>query len=341
MNQKTNRIRAISLACAVLIAFGFGALLWGQEDDTNGVLEQALEVSNPRMVKVYGASAGNVDGYATGVIVSNEGHVITTQGVFLDGFSTRVVTSDGETHEASVLKRDRVHQVALIKIQAETPEYFELSKEKVADKGDWVVALSNAFKVAEGIEPMSATLGVISLNSTIEAKINRRDYAYQGECVLVDCITSNPGAAGGAIVTLEGNLVGVIGKVINSTETNTRLNYAVPSRILADFVEGNDEAVATTSGEEKTPGDLGIKVFKLGGKSNPAYIDRVVRGGPAAKVGLQADDMIMTIAGESIGTLSDYEEALESLVADQEVIIIVKRGSNMIRTPITPRAKDE
>lgn len=304
----------------------------------NGVLKVAVDESQPRMVKVYGASAGRVDGYASGVIVSEEGHILTTQGVFLDGMQVRVVTSDGQTHSASVLRRDRVRQIALLKIQAETPKFFELSKETVAEKGDWVVALSNAFKVAEKTEALSATLGIISLNSSIEARLNKRDFAYQGDVVLVDCITSNPGAAGGAVVTLDGKLVGIIGKVINSSETNTRLNYAIPSRLLSEFLEGKEQTVADVESATQK-GELGIKLFKLGGRNNPAYIDRVVRGGAAAQAGLKADDMIVTIGGESIGNVRDYESAVDNLVADQEVLIIVKRGTDLLRIPITPKSK--
>lgn len=311
------------------------------ETVANGVLEMAVEQSHPRMVKVYGASAGRVDGYATGIIISNEGHVLTTQGVFLDGIQVRVVTSDGITHEASILKRDRVHQVALLKIQAETPEFFELAKEKVAEKGDWVVALSNAFKVAEKTEALSATLGVVSLYSSIDARLNRRDVAYQGDCYLVDCITSNPGAAGGAVVTLDGKLVGMIGKIINSSETNTRLNYAVPSHILAEFYLNDEDAVASTEVSSQEKGDLGLRIFKHGGRNNPAYIDRVMRGGPAANADLKPDDMIMAIAGEQIGTVAEYQQAVENLVADSEVLIVVRRGRDVIRVPITPVAKDK
>lgn len=305
----------------------------------NGVLGVAVDESQPRMVKVYGASAGRVDGYSTGIIISDEGHILTTQGVFLDGRQVRVVTSDGQTHSASVLRRDRVQQIALLKISAETPKYFPLSDQPVAEKGDWVVAISNAFKVAEKTEPLAATLGVVSLNSYIEARLNKRDVAYQGDVVLVDCITSNPGAAGGAVVTLDGKLVGMIGKVINSSETNTRLNYAVPSYRLKRFFDGDETEVAQPETAHKK-GDLGIKLFKLGGRNNPAYIDRVVRGGPAAKSGLQADDMIVTIAGEKIGSVKDYNAAITSLVADQEILIVVKRGSELLRIPITPSAKD-
>lgn len=338
MKMKT-LISILTIGCTCILS----SIANGQQDETervaNGVLQVAVDESQPRMVKVYGAAAGRVDGYATGIIVSNEGHVLTTQGVFLDGRQVRVVTSDGKQHDASVLKRDRVHQVALLKIQAATPEFFELSTEPVAQKGDWVVALSNAFKVAEKTEAFSATLGVVSLNSTIEARLTKRDVAYKGDVVLVDCITSNPGAAGGAVVTLDGKLVGMIGKIINSSETNTRLNYAVPSNVLATFISGGDEQVVEAE-TPKVKGDLGIRLFTLGGRNNPAYIDSVVRNGAAAEVGLQADDMIVTIAGEKISSVRDYQEIVENLVAGQEILINVKRGADLLLIPITPKAKN-
>ncbi len=347
MQHFNSRCKRSSMAFMLMVC-GLATWAWpafGQQNPpqtetvANGVLKVAVDESQPRMVKVYGASAGRVDGYSTGIIVSDEGHILTTQGVYLDGSQVRVVTSDGETHVASILKRDRVHQIAILKISAETPKYFELSDKPVAEKGDWVVAVSNAFKVAEKTEALSATLGVVSLNSYIEASLNKRDFAYKGDVVLVDCITSNPGAAGGAVVTLDGRLVGMIGKVINSSETNTRLNYAVPSAILLSFFNGDEQVVAESETTEKK-GTLGIKLFTLGGNKNPAYIDRVVRNGPAAEAGLQADDLIITIAGEKIGSVKDYDSVAENLVADQEILIIVKRGDELFRIPITPKAKD-
>ena len=119
--------------------------------------------------------------------------------------------------------------MALLKISpTEELDCFSLSDSDVGQKGDWVIALSNAFKVASKSEPVSAMIGVISLRSSIEARLNQRDVAYKGPLVLIDAITSNPGASGGAVVTFDGDLVGMVGKLINSSETNTRLNYAVP-----------------------------------------------------------------------------------------------------------------
>ena len=310
---------------------------FGQEIDS--LFGQIVDRCQPKMVKVYGAGAGRVEGFATGIIVSAEGHVLTTQGVFLDGRQVRVVLSDGSEHVATILRRDRITQLALLKIQAETPNFFELSTSPVGQEGDWVIAITNAFKVADKDEPLSATLGIISLRTSMEARLNRRDVAYKGDLVLIDAITSNPGAGGGAAVTADGRLVGMVGKIINSSETNTRLNYAVPSEILAGFVAGasDTEEEQTESPSEKA--ELGIVVFKLGGRNNPAYVDRVKRKTPAAVAGIRSDDMIVSIAGKKIGNLKEYNAVLDELRPGEEIIVIVKRGKEFLRIPIVPQVR--
>lgn len=302
--------------------------------------ENAVAMSQPKMVKVFGASVGRVEGNSTGILVSSQGHVLTMQGVFLDGSNVRVILADGTEQVATVLKRDRRTQLALLKIETETPNYFELSPEPIGNQGDWVVALTNAFRVADKDEPVSAMWGIISLRTSIEARLSRRDVAYQGELVLVDCITSNPGAGGGAVVLADGRLVGMVGRIIDSTETNTRLNYAVPSSVLTKFLE---QDAPIKGGEAEAPakekGDLGIILFKLGGRGSPAYVDRTRPGSPAAQAKLQADDMIVSIDEIKIGNVKQFEEALESMRAGQEIILVIKRGKEFLRIPMIPEAR--
>ncbi len=323
------------LLVAVILAVASGSSLAAQQ--LNGAFAPAIQMAQKRMAKVYGATAGRVDGYSSGVIVSNDGLIITMQGIYLNGRQVRVTLHDGSQHDARVIRRDRDLQLALLQIDAETPDFFELSDADVGQKGDWVVTLSNAFKVADGVEPMSVNLGVISLRTSIEARLNARDIAYRGPLVLIDAITSNPGAGGGAVVTVDGQLAGTIGRVINSSETNTRLNYAVPGKILKAFVEGRvtqpvaEQTIRPATGNA----ELGIRLFRLGGRLAPAYIDRVVSGSPAQQAGLKPDDLVISIGGEKIGTIREYDAAIERLAPAQEVIIVVKRRLQLIRVPLT------
>ena len=334
------RFVAIWLA-AVGLALSCGWLRAQSDLPIGNALQSAIDYGQARMVKVIGAGAGRVEGYGTGIIVSADGQILTSQGVFLDGQQTRVILADGSTQEATVLRRDRELQLALLKIERPTPEYFELSSRPVGEQGDWVVALNNAFKVADKSEPVSVMFGVIALRTTMEARLNERDVAYRGELVLIDAITSNPGAAGGAVLTLDGRLVGVIGKIINSTETNTRLNYAVPVELVAAFVTGKGLESTATERTVGKVGDLGIRIMELGGRKDPAYIDRVVRGGPAELAGLKPDDLIVSIGGEKIGTVRDYLQVADRLEAGQEVIIVVKRGLELLRLPVVPAERKE
>ena len=140
----------------------------GQEN----LFQQAIEQTQQRMVKVIGAGAGNVEGYATGMLISDDGLILSTQGVFLDGPQVQIILPDGSLHTASVLRRNRQLQLSLLKIEAPTPDHFTLGSEDFGQQGDWVAAVSNAYKIADKEEHLSVMMGVISLRTTIDAKLN-------------------------------------------------------------------------------------------------------------------------------------------------------------------------
>ena len=307
---------------------------------------RAIDAAWKRTVKVYGASAGNVEGYGTGIIVSDDGLILVGTGVYLSGRSIRVALPGGGMTDAAVLKQDRNLQLALLKVETETPDYFALTGETEARRGDWVLAVSNAFKVADGDEPLSVTLGVVSLPTRLEAMRNRRDVAYSGDLILIDAITSNPGASGGAVLDVEGRLIGMIGRVIESGDTNTRLNYAVPVAALAKFVAGDEGSPAVAAETPTTepsgvPGDLGIRLLRLGGSAtrDPAYIDRVLPSSAAAEGGLRSDDLIVSLDGERISSVAEFEERAQKLIAGRETVVVVKRGDELIRVILMPKER--
>ena len=76
-------------------------------------------------------------------------------------------------------------------------------------------------------------------------------------------------------------------------------------------------------------------MFRLGGKRSPAYIDRVIRNSPADNVKLKPDDLIISLKGEKIGTVREFDKVMETVAPGDDVIIIVKRKRNLLRIPIT------
>jgi serine protease Do len=139
------------------------------------------------------------------------------------------------------------------------------------------------------------------------------------------------------VVSSEGKLVGMIGRVIESKSTNTRLNYAVPADTLKKFMSG--EELTPMVPQTSTPGakgELGIRLFNLGGRKSPAYIDRVLPGSAAAKAGLKTDDMVVSIGGEIVRNAADFSRLSGNLKAGVETTIEVKRRNDLLSIKLTP-----
>jgi serine protease Do len=306
-----------------------------------GPFTAAVDYAQRRCVKILGAGIGREPGYASGIIISADGQILTAQGIYLAGQRLRVVLPDGSEHLAKIERRSQSLQTALLKIDVATPEFFALTDKSPVQKGDWVLSLSNAFRIAAGREPLSVNLGIVSLRTELDAKRGTQDVPYQGDVLLIDAITSNPGAPGGALVTPSGELAGMIGKIIEGKSTNTRLNYAVPSDLLERFVSGKlleptttDEVpMPQTAGE---PGELGIRIFALGGKRSPAFVDRVLPGSPAAQAGIRPDDLVVSIGPTTIKDVAQYKSDSAELHAGVPVVLVIKRGNKLLEITLEP-----
>lgn len=321
---------AIALLCPAVGA---------QEADLQqpNIMAKAFATAQSKCVKIYGGAIGREHGYATGVLISEDGYILTASGVYLSGERIRVVLPNGEMHFAQVQREDEGLQIALLKIDALTPDYFLIRQQPIARSGEWVLAVSNAFNVASGSEPLGANLGIVAMRAELDTKKRNQDFDVRGEVLLVDAMTSNPGSPGGALLTVNGELAGLVGKVLESQATNTRLNYAVPNDLLAAFVKGDTQIQQAGDEQPVATGkaDLGIRIFTLSGRRAPAYIDSVVTGSPAHKAGLMKDDLVLEINDEWIRYVRDYTAIADALRPGDKVDLTVKRGDDIIRVQLT------
>lgn len=336
MVRNLNKLPLLALALAVSLS-GAQRAPAADEPTVNDVFATAVAAAQKRCVKIFGGGIGRNEGYATGLIISPDGQILTAHGVYLAGERIRVALPDGSVHMAQVERRSQGLQAALLKIDVPTPDYFDLAQAGVARKGDWVLAVSNAFKVADGPEPLSVNLGVVSLRTQLDAQNGVQDVPYEGDVLLIDAITSNPGAAGGAVIGTDGKLVGMIGRLMESKATSTRLNYAVPVDLLAAFQKNEQpQTPLTVTPTNTVKSETGIRLFALGGKRDPAYIDRVVPNSPAAAAGLRPDDLVVSIGGEIVRDITDFKAAIKTLPPGVEVEILVKRKNDVVSIKLTP-----
>jgi S1-C subfamily serine protease len=225
----------------------------------------------PRVIKLYGLGVGEQVGYGSGVLVSARGQVVTVSTLLIDARTIRATAADGTRYHAVVLHRDHDRQLALLQLldpddphvansnATATPSaspgtqasddpsaesrpwpqdfpHFDADARTPITSGDLIIAASNAHKVADGAEPVSLAVGTVATRVYLDARRRARPFDYHREVFVTDAITNNPGAAGGAVVDLEGRFVGVIGRQVICTRTNTHLNYIVPASEVAAFL---------------------------------------------------------------------------------------------------------
>src|SRR5438874_2365568 len=126
----------------------------------------------------------------------------------------RVHLADGRRLHAKVMVAEPELDAALVKIdKAEDLPYFDIAKAAktpLAQPGDWVLGFSNQFQIATREEPMSVQHGVITSYTKLHGRRGVFDAPYTGDVYVVDAVTNNPGAGGGALVTRKGELLGII-----------------------------------------------------------------------------------------------------------------------------------
>jgi serine protease Do len=275
---------------------------------------------NKKLVKLFGAGGfQGLTSYGTGVLVSPEGHILTVAGHMLTTQDLRVHLADGRRFHAKVLVVEPELDAALVKIEKldEPLPYFDVyqaSKAPLAKAGDWILAFSNQFQIATRDEPLSVQRGVIAAFSKLHGRRGVFDAPYTGDVYVIDAITNNPGAGGGAITTRKGELIGIIGKELRNTLTDTWINYAVPMQVLANFVDLAKKGAYKPVVREKPAGGPGgfhgIVLVPNVIERTPPFIEEVIPGSPGAKAGLRPDDLIVYVDGEQIVSVKAFRELI-------------------------------
>jgi serine protease Do len=275
---------------------------------------------NPRLVKLFGAGGfQGLPSYGTGVLISPDGYVLTVASQMLVTQDLRVHVHDGRRFHAKLVVAEPELDAALVKIEKleEPLPYFDVgqaARAAPAQPGDGVLAFSNQFQIATRDEPVSIQQGVVAALSKLHGRRGIFDAPYAGEVYVLDAITNNPGAGGGVITNRKGELLGLIGKELRNTLTDTWVNYAVPIHVLGKFVEQGVKGEYRPVVREKPPagagGYHGIVLVPSVVERTPPFVEEVLPGSPAAKAGIRPDDLIVYIDGEQVVSVKAFRELM-------------------------------
>jgi serine protease Do len=310
-------------------------------------IDVAAEVQ-PKMVKIFGAGgAALLEGHQSGFLVSDQGHILTAWSYVLDEDTVTVVLADGQRVDARLVAADPRTEVALLKCEYDTADlpYFNLRDAVTLAPGERILAFTNIFRIATGDEPVSVQHGLVAGIAPLVARSGAAPVRFRGDVYFVDAVTSNPGAAGGALTDRRGRLAAIIGKERRGVTSNLWLNYAIP---VAEFAESVDAMLdgrfaAPDAGDDgpapensATVSALGIVLVPDVVTKTPAFVDAVRPDSPAAKAGIRPDDLIVFVESRLIQSCRDLHKAVARHEHDDPIRIAIIRDDELIERTLEP-----
>ncbi len=258
-------------------------------------------------------------GAGSGVVVdSEEGYIITNHHVVAGADTINVGLLDGRVLEAELIGSDEQTDIALLQVTADRLTAIELADARRMRIGDYVVAIGNPFGIGQTV-----TSGIISALG--RAGINNDNY----EDFIQTDAAINVGNSGGALVDLQGRLVGINTAIISGSGTSSGVGFAVPVDMLEAVMTHLERDGMVRRGQlgviirDHTP--LVEETLKLGAEQG-ALITQVMPDSVAEQVGLQVSDLVVAINGEPISSSRELRNAVGLAGVDQVLELGVLRN---------------
>ncbi len=293
----------------------------------NGVLttKQVYVKVSPSVVGVVTYQMNSTwvaSGEGSGIILTEDGYIVTNAHVVSGAQGIKVVLSNNDEYEAKVIGTDARTDLAVLKIEATGLTAAEFGNSEQMSTGDKVVAIGNPGGLSFA---SSMTQGIVSA-------VNRQitsSGGYTMACIQTDAAI-NPGNSGGALVNEYGQVIGINSSKIAATDYEG-IGFAIPSNtaapIISDLiangrVTGRAKLGITISG---TVGEMEAQLYSV---PTGVVIAGVERGSDIAAKGVQANDIITKIDGVKINSVNDIYAILEAHKPGDTVTLTIFRRPN-------------
>ncbi|CAK2990881.1 periplasmic serine endoprotease DegP [Vibrio crassostreae] len=262
-------------------------------------------------------------GLGSGVIIdAKKGHIVTNYHVINGADDIKVKLHDGREYDAELIGGDQMSDIALLKLE----KAKNLTQIKVADSdklrvGDFSVAIGNPFGLGQTV-----TSGIVSALGRSGLNLENFENFIQTDAAI------NSGNSGGALVNLNGELIGINTAILGPNGGNVGIGFAIPSNMMKNLTEQ-----ILDFGEVKR-GMLGVQGGEITSElaealgyesSKGAFVSQVVPDSAADDAGLKAGDIIVSINGKRIDTFSELRAKVATLGAGKEIELgVVHDGKN-------------
>lgn len=319
MSFPSLRVLALVLVLggAATAPFDSGSAFAHGEQDQAARLQKKVEECSKLVMERFVFFGGG-----SGILISPDGYCLTNHHVAGSLNKTTVRLFTGKTYPAKQICTDSIGDLSLFKIDADEKFPFAtLGDSDRLEMGQYVIACGNPFGVTSMPDADSKWYPTVTLG--IVSAIHRNQQTYF-DCVQTDAAV-NPGNSGGPLVTLDGKLVGINGRIATRYENrvNSGVGYAIPSNQIKNFLPG------MMSGGEK--GKIhhgmisGLQLSELNTQGEGAKLVDVGPGTTAARAGLRKGDLIVRVNQYPVFNRERYLGAIGTYPEGTEVTVRVKR----------------
>ncbi len=310
-------------------------------------IKSKVEVQDTRGNSMWDYMYGNqrqnmIQGMVTGsgVVVSNDGYIVTNNHVIEDAGSIEVTLSDRHTYTAKVIGKDPETDLALLKIDATNLPYIEYGNSDETQVGQWVLAVGNPYNLTSTV-----TAGIISAKGrNIDILPNNPSKnIYPIESYLQTDAAVNPGNSGGALVNTDGQLVGINSAIASNTGSYTGYSFAIPvnlvRKVVADLLQYGTVQRAFLGVTIRT---VDADIAKTAGLSSTSgiYVDALTPNGAAENAGIKEGDVIMKVGDQDVNDVASLEEQIARMRPGDKVNISVIRDNKSVEIPVLLRNVD-
>lgn len=268
----------------------------------------------------------------SGVIISEDGYIITNNHVIKDSKSIEVVLNDKRTYKAKIIGTDPTTDIALIKIDEEGLPFLPYGDSDNLKVGEWVLAVGNPFNLTSTV-----TAGIVSAKGRNIDAFNKQTAI---ESFIQTDAAVNPGNSGGALVTKDGVLIGINTAIASRTGYFSGYSFAVPVNLARKVVEDIKEyGIVQRAWLGVTIMDIDAKLAEDHelGTTEGVYVEGVLEGGAAENAGIKPSDVILKIEDIVVNQVSELQEQIGKYRPGVKINITVKRKNEKLVIPTTLR----
>ena len=266
------------------------------------------------------------DTVGSGIIISNDGYIITNLHVIKGNRSIDVELEDGQVYAANLIGFDNRSDLAVIKITPLNPlKPIQVSNSSSVEIGDQVIAIGNAFGLGK-----TFTSGIISATG--------RDYGNPYLDLIQTDAAINPGNSGGALINHKGNLIGINTKIFSKTGSYAGIGFALPAKKM---IEVASEIIQYGSVKRSWIGDFRVKLKRFIFDNKVTFgleILELKEYGPLFKIGkIQQGSIILSINNKA-PTWENLTRALNDSFPGDEIDMQILDDSNLMNLKIVTEA---